>query len=206
MKSFFGRPPVLPSLASYSFYPSSFPSDSSVDSIHSPRSTPLPPVSITSPPTLTVNGKISFILTCAKRRAFILCVCFPFYSSFLFIFTDGGLLSPISPLNLSTSFTFARHGCGVTVSSSSLQSSDASLPLSAPAKRLALRSRTPSPSSSYVPSSTVVGDIPPYVPTPLSSPVTRRLPSLPPLPDSSSSLLCDDDPVPLTIDTSVETR
>ena len=81
MKIFFSRPPVLPSLASYSFYPSSFPSDSSVDSIHSPRSTPLPPVSITSPPTLTVNGKISFILMCAKRRVFI-CL---FISHFIYL-------------------------------------------------------------------------------------------------------------------------
>ena len=128
------------------------------------------------------------------------------HNPFLLFLLAGGLPSPVSPLNLSTAFTFARQLSGIMDSPSSPRDPDASLSPLVPAKRLALRPRTPSPPSPYVPLSTAVGDIPPYVPTPLSSPVVRRLPAFPPLPDSSSSPTSADDPVPLSIDISVEPR
>ena len=124
---------------------------------------------------------------------------------FLFLL-DGGLPSPVSPLDLSTSFTFAHQPSGVVDSPSSPQKPDVPLSPLAPAKRPALRSRTPSPPTSHVPVSTAVGDTSSYVPTPLSTPVVRRLPAFPPLSDNPSSPTSTDDPVPLSVDVSVETR
>ena len=222
MKRFFTRPPTLPPLSSYAFYPTSFISGSSVDSIHSPRPFLPPPISSAPSVSSVFTGKIP-----PSPRLYLTpspFVC-PFYILFFLFFVDesllssisphnpfllfllaGGLPSPISPLNLSTTFTFARQPSGIMDSPSSPRDPDASLSLLVPAKRLALRSRTPSPPAPYVPLSTAVGDIPPYVPTPLSSPVVRRLPAFPPLPDSPSSPTSTDDPVPLSIDISVETR
>ena len=238
MKRFFSRPPTLPPLSSYPFYPTSFLSGSSVDSIHSPRPFLSPPISSAPSVSSVFTGKIP-----PSPRSYLTpspFVC-PFYILFFLFFVDesllssisphnpfllfllaGGLPSPVSPLNLSTAFTFARQLSGLMDSPSSPRDPDASLsplvPVSSPrdpdaslsplvpAKRLALRPRTPSPPSPYVPLSTAVGDIPPYVPTPLSSPVVRRLPAFPPLPDSSSSPTSADDPVPLSIDISVEPR
>ena len=237
MKRFFSRPPTLPPLSSYPFYPTSFLSGSSVDSIHSPRPFLSPPISSAPSVSSVFTGKIPL-----SPRSYLTPSSFvyPFYISFFFFVDEsllssisphnpfllfllaGGLPSPVSPLNLSTAFTFARQLSGLMDSPSSPRDPDASLsplvPVSSsqdpdaslsplvPAKRLALRPRTPSPPSPYVPLSTAVGDIPPYVPTPLSSPVVRRLPAFPPLPDSSSSPTSADDPVPLSIDISVEPR
>ena len=99
MKRFFSRPPTLPPLSSYPFYPTSFLSGSSVDSIHSPRPFLSPPISSAPSVSSVFTGKIPL-----SPRSYLTPSSFvyPFYISFFFcrwtspfLYIPSQSLSPI---------------------------------------------------------------------------------------------------------------